>query len=67
MSGVECPLECIKDSKSFIQESEGFLLTIVATIVNKNVSFSLTKEGLSFIHSIEHSTPDILYKLNIKK
>ncbi len=32
MSGVECPLECVKDSKSFIKDSEGFLLTVVATI-----------------------------------
>ena len=32
MSGVECPLECVKDTPSFVKESEGFLLTIVATI-----------------------------------
>jgi len=32
MSGVECPIECVKNSPSFVKESEGFLLTIVATI-----------------------------------
>lgn len=32
MSGIECPLECVKDSPSFIKENETFLLTITATI-----------------------------------
>ena len=32
MSGVACPIECVKDTPSFVKESEGFLLTIVATI-----------------------------------
>ena len=31
MSGIECPIECMKDTPSFIKENEGFLLTIVAT------------------------------------
>lgn len=32
MSGIECPIECMKDSPSFVKENETFLLTIVATI-----------------------------------
>ena len=32
MSGIECPIECVKDSPSFIKENETFLLTITATI-----------------------------------
>lgn len=32
MSGIQCPLECMKDSPHFIKENETFLLTITATI-----------------------------------
>ena len=32
MSGIECPIECMKDAPSFVKENETFLLTIVATI-----------------------------------
>jgi hypothetical protein len=32
MSGIECPIECMKDSKSFIKDNETFLLTVVATV-----------------------------------
>ena len=32
MSGIECPLECVKDAPSFIKENETFLLTVTATV-----------------------------------
>lgn len=32
MSGIECPIECVRDQPSFVKENETFLLTIVATI-----------------------------------
>ena len=32
MSGIECPIECVRDEASFVKENETFLLTIVATV-----------------------------------
>lgn len=32
MSGIECPIECMKDSPHFLKENETLVLTLVATV-----------------------------------